>query len=274
MEVSVPDRTVPMWMAGLGVLQRTLWLVLPFVVMVAVWALAVRFSALPPYLLPSPGKVAADIYEMTFVDHSLVENLVQSGIRLAIGFPPAILAGLVLGVAMGLSPAVARFCSAPITFFNAIPAIAWVPLAMLWFGIGYGPVTFIVFMSVFFPVLFNTFNGIRTIPPQFINVARMCEASSWQIIWLVLMRAALPPIITGIRIGAAYGWRGMVAAEMIASTSGLGYMILTARQYLRTDVVIVGMVTIGACWLIMDRLFLATLERATVERWGMVTKSN
>lgn len=265
--------TASMRTAWSGVLQSAIWLVVPFIIIGAVWAMAVRFSTFPAYLLPSPAKVAADLYEMTFVDHSLIDHLIDSGIRLAIGFPPAILAGLVLGVAMGLSPAVARFCSSPITFFNAIPAIAWVPLAMLWFGIGYGPVTFIIFMSVFFPVLFNTFNGIRTIPPQFINVARMCEASPWQIIWLVLMRAALPSIITGIRIGAAYGWRGMVAAEMIASTSGLGYMILTARQYLRTDVVIVGMVTIGVCWLMMDRLLLASLERATVERWGMVTKS-
>jgi NitT/TauT family transport system permease protein/taurine transport system permease protein len=247
--------------------------VLPFGLIVAVWATVVQVGAYPPYLLPSPAKVAEDLYQMTVVDHSLLNNLLDSSIRLAIGYVPGIFGGLAMGVAMGVDGRVAKFTNGPIAFFNAIPALAWVPMAILWFGIGYGAVTFIIFMSVFFPVLFNTFTGIRTIPPQFINVARMCEASRLQVIWLVLIRGALPSIITGVRVGAAYGWRGMVGAEMIAAASGLGYMILNARTYLQTDVVIVGIITIGVCWLAIDRLVLATLERSTVERWGMVSKS-
>jgi NitT/TauT family transport system permease protein/taurine transport system permease protein len=148
--------------------------------------------------------------------------------------------------------------------------LAWTPLAILWLGIGYEAVTFIILVSVVFPLIFNTAAGVRSISQNLINAALTLGAGQGALLREVYFPGSLASIVTGLRIGVAYGWRSLVGAEMIAATSGVGFMIFDARQFLRSDVVIVGMMMLGTTWLVLDNIILRPLEARTVERWGMV----
>jgi taurine transport system permease protein len=123
---------------------------------------------------------------------------------------------------------------------------------------------------VFFIVTYNTLLGVATIPHAVRNAAASLGAGRWALLMEVLLPGALPNIVTGIRAGLGFAWRGLIAAEMIATNAGLGYMLFVARDFYRTEVIVLGMIVIGVLWLLLDRLVLAPLERATIERWGMV----
>jgi taurine transport system permease protein len=190
--------------------------------------------------------------------------------RLGLGFIVGFLLALPLGILVGVNKAASNFFTPPTTFFQAIPGLAWVPLAILWLGIGHKAVTFIIFNSVFFPILFNTILGIRSIPENMINAAHCLGASPWILVKDVYIPGALPSIVTGVRLGVGYGWRALIGGEMIACASGLGFMIFDARQFLGTDVVILGMIVIGVLWMIIDFFVLRPLEKRTIIRWGTV----
>ena len=151
-----------------------------------------------------------------------------------------------------------------------LAGIAWIPIATLWFGYGFGAITFVIFNAVFFIVAYNTLLGVSTIPMPLRHAAASLGAGRWAMLTEVLLPGALPNIVTGIRTGLGFAWRGLIAAEMIATNVGLGYMLFVARDFYRTEVIVFGMIVIGVLWLLIDRLLLAPLERATIERWGMV----
>jgi taurine transport system permease protein len=177
---------------------------------------------------------------------------------------------LPLGILVGVNRTASALFTPPTVFFQAIPGLAWVPLAILWLGIGHKAVTFIIFNSVFFPILVNTILGIRSIPENMVNGALCLGASPWVLVKEVYVPGALPSIVAGVRLGSGYGWRALIGGEMIATSTGLGFMIFDARQFLGTDVVILGMVVIGILWLVTDSVILRPLERRTVLRWGTV----
>ena len=178
-----------------------------------------------------------------------------------------------LGIAMGVSPAVSGFLTPPLRFFSVLAGIAWIPVASLWFGYGFGAITFVIFNAVFFIVTYNTLLGVSTIPMQVRNAAASLGAGRWAMLTEVLLPGALPNIVTGIRTGLGFAWRGLIAAEMIATNVGLGYMLFVARDFYKTEVIVLGMIVIGVLWLLLDRLLLAPIERATSERWGMVQRA-
>jgi len=153
---------------------------------------------------------------------------------------------------------------------QAIPGLAWIPFAILWFGLGQGAVTFIIVMSVFFPVLHNLLTGIRLIQPVLVEAAQTLGAGRMAIIGHVVFPATLPNLMTGIRLGIAFGFRALVGGEMIASTNGIGYAIYNAQQYFQSPRIVVGMLTIGITWLVLDRGILRPIERRTTVRWGML----
>ena len=140
-----------------------------------------------------------------------------------------------------------------IEVLRPVPPLAWIPLSILWFGIGDIQNQFIIFLGMFFPILLNTIAGVKNIEPNLIRAARCLGASETRILRRIVLRAALPQIITGIRVGLGVGWMALVAAELVGANSGLGFLINDARTLLRTDVVIVGMITIGVVGLIIDR---------------------
>ncbi|MDE2290385.1 MAG: ABC transporter permease, partial [Burkholderiales bacterium] len=143
-----------------------------------------------------------------------------------------------------------------------VPPLAWIPLSILWFGIGDTQNVFIIFLAIFFPILLNTITGVKGIEPNLIRAARCLGAPEWKILWRIALMAALPQIMTGIRIGLGVGWMALVAAELVGAISGLGFMINDARTVLRTDYVIVGMATIGLVGFVMDRVI-----RVAMRRW-------
>ncbi len=200
----------------------------------------------------------------------LLFHIKESLIRLSLGYAAGIGGGLATGIAMGLSKSITRFFEPLFEFAHAIPGITWLPIAILWLGIGYKTVVFIIFLAVFFPILYGTWTGLKTMSLNFSNVALMCRAKKWQLIIYVLLPGSMPSIMNGVRIGAAYGWRGLVAAEMIAASSGIGWMIIDARSWLKTETVILGAIIIGILWICIDRFILKVLEAKTIERWGMI----
>jgi taurine transport system permease protein len=150
-----------------------------------------------------------------------------------------------------------------------LAGIAWIPLATLWFGYGEGAVTFIIWNAVFFSLVYNTMQGVSQISGDLHRAAMSLGADRVRMIWEVLIPGAMPAIVTGMRVGMGYAWRGLIAAEIIASSAGLGYLLFLSRRFYRTETIIMSMVIIGLIWLVLDRLALAPFERRTIERWGM-----
>jgi taurine transport system permease protein len=244
----------------------------PFIVLVLLWAMLVPWFDVNPRLFPPLTSVVQAGLE-SLRDGSLLAHTGASLLRVIVGTVLALIVSIPLGVAMGVSPIVSSFLAPLFRFFSVLAGIAWIPIATLWFGYGFGAITFVIFNAVFFIVTYNTLLGVSTIPPQVRHAAASLGAGRWAILTEVLLPGALPNIVTGIRTGLGFAWRGLIAAEMIATNVGLGYMLFVARDFYRTEVIVLGMMVIGVLWLLIDRLLLAPLERATIERWGLVRRA-
>lgn len=257
----------------MGGLQRrisaALVFVAPLAVLLVLWEAVVRSFDVNPRVFPPLGAVAQAALD-SVRDGSLLGHVAASLGRVAVGTFLGILIGIPLGVAMGVSPAVSSFFTPLVRFFSVLAGIAWIPIATLWFGYGFGAITFVIFNAVFFVVTYNTLLGVASIPLPLRHAAASLGAGRWATLTQILLPGALPNIVTGVRTGMGFAWRGLIAAEMIATNVGLGYMLFLARDFYRTEVIVFGMIVIGVLWLALDRLILAPLERATIERWGMV----
>ncbi len=253
-------------------LTSALWFCSPFAVLLVLWAVLVPYFNVNPRLFPTLNSVVAAGIEMTR-DGTLPAHIGASLLRVAVGTVLALLVAIPLGIAMGVSRAVSIFLTPLFRFFSVLAGIAWIPIATLWFGYGFGAITFVIFNAVFFIVTYNTLLGVSTIPREVRNAAASLGAGRFAMLTEVLLPGALPNIVTGIRTGLGFAWRGLIAAEMIATNVGLGYMLFVARDFYRTEVIVMGMIVIGVLWLLLDRLVLAPLERRTIERWGMVQRA-
>ncbi|MCY7290359.1 MAG: ABC transporter permease [Cryobacterium sp.] len=242
---------------------------LPLVALVAIWAAVVRGFDVDPRVFPGVGAVLEAGRE-AFADGTLIQHIGASLGRIAVGTVIALALGIPLGVAMGVSEPVATFFTPLVRFFSVLAGIAWIPIATLWFGYGFGAITFVIFNAVFFVVAYNTLLGVASIPMPVRHAAASLGAGRWAMLTQVLLPGALPNIVTGVRTGMGFAWRGLIAAEMIATDVGLGYMLFAARDFYKTEVIVLGMIVIGLLWLALDRLLLAPLERVTTERWGTV----
>jgi taurine transport system permease protein len=265
---AVPLRT-PVTRSPLG--RRVVglgWFVAPFVVLLVTWALVVEVTDVAPRIMPSPADVWAAAVEQ-FQEGRLVGHVVASLRRVLIGVALAVATAIPFGVALGTNRRIASFFSPLLRFSVALAGIAWIPLATLWLGYGERAVTFIIWNAVFFSLVYNTMLGVGRISADLQRAARSLGASRRRMFLEIYLPGALPSIVTGMRVGMGYGWRGLIAAEIIASSAGLGYALFLAQKFYRTDVIVLSMIIIGLMWLLMDRLLLAPLERKTVERWGM-----
>jgi len=242
----------------------------PFVVILCAWALAAHARVVPPLFLPSPGEVISAAWEL-LRDGSLLVHIGASlgrlGVSLLVSVPVAVALGIFVGLQRSLAPVMEPIAG----FFNALSGIAWLPLAVTWFGLGWVSVTFILFNTIFFLVFFNTLVGVRTVPRILEQAVRTLGGSRRHVIFQVLIPGAMPNIVTGIRMSIGFGWRAVIAAEMIATSTGLGFLIYNASNFHQSDTILVGILTIGILWLATDRFALQPLERWTVERWGLVS---
>jgi NitT/TauT family transport system permease protein/taurine transport system permease protein len=239
--------------------------------LLAAWSIAAATLPVPAYFLPPPLAVLASGVELfakgilpAYVAESLRRILLAAGLALVIGVP--------LGLILGLSRRVADVCYPLLNFFQSVSGIAWLPLMLVWFGFGERTILVAVNYTVLFPVIFNAMLGVRSVPPIYVNALRTLGGSRRRIVTDVLFPGALPSIATGMRLGLAYGWRALIAAEMLVGANGLGFMIFTAQNFHLTARIMLGMAIIGVLWVLLDYFVLRPVEEATISRWGLVQR--
>jgi NitT/TauT family transport system permease protein/sulfonate transport system permease protein len=228
----------------------------------ATWEVLASTGQINAVLLPSPStlfRAADDLLR----DGSLLRHVGASVERVLVGFALAAVAGLTLGVVLGWFRVVSDFTKPLIEALRPIPPIAWTPLAILWFGVGNAPSYFLVFVGAVFPVFVSTFSAVRNIERTQINAALCLGATPTMLIRDVLIPGALPVIFPGLRIALGVGWMCVVAAELIAAQSGLGYMIQQSRLLLQTQYVVTGMIVIGIIGFAMNGA-MSMIERRMV----------
>lgn len=244
-------------------------LVLPMAVAAAallLWEALSRLGVFPESSFPAPAEVARGFVEKARRG-SLLDDVVASLFRVSAGFGLAVAAGVPLGLWLGLRPPVRRALLPAVNFFRSLSPLAWIPFAILWFGIGDVPSIFLIFMTAFFPMVLATSAAVAGIPNVYFRVARNYEFRGIELLTEVTLPAILPQVITALRVTAGLSWVVVVAAEMIAGRDGLGFLIWDARNQLRPDLVVVGMVVIGIIGVTIDRL-LVRLTRIPSVRWG------
>lgn len=223
------------------------------------WQAVSSVGLVDDFLLPSPVAVAEALWALA-VDGSLWIHLGASLQRVAIGFLLACIAGLALGLVCGWWRTVSDFVRPVVEALRPIPPLAWIPITILWFGLGDAASYFLVFLGAFFPAFVATFTAVRGLDRNQMNAALCLGARPWQLFWDVLIPASLPIILPGLRIALGVGWMCVVTAELIAAQTGLGYLIQQSRMLFQINNVVAGMVTIGLVGFAMS----AILER--VER--------
>jgi ABC-type nitrate/sulfonate/bicarbonate transport system permease component len=231
--------------------------------LVALWYVFTELLPLVhPVLLPSPLSVARMFWRLLW-NGELFGHIGASLLRIFYANLGALALGVPLGLAMGLLRPVERLLDGLVNLFRPIPPLAWVPLSILWLGIGTLSVVFITFLAAFFAILINTVAGARAVDRLHVRAALSLGASRTRLVTHVVLPTVASHVFTGLRVAIGVSWMSIVAAELIAASSGLGYMITYYREVLRTDAIIVGMLTIGLIGLAMD------IATRRIERWLM-----
>jgi NitT/TauT family transport system permease protein len=243
----------------------------PFLVLGAIWEIVARLGIFPPKLFPSLGTVGQAFWDLT-VSGILPHHALDTILRLLLGFALAAVIGVAIGILMGRSRRMEDVCLPLVSIMAPIPGIAWAPLFLLWFGLGNQPAMLLVAFVSAFPIIFNTWTGVKAVKEIWVRSAQAMGADDRRLFVKVILPGALPYILTGLRLGLAQAWRTLVGVEMLAAVPwGLGWMIFGAREFLNTDVMLAGVVVIGVLGLALEKLVFQRLERFTVQRWGMMT---
>jgi NitT/TauT family transport system permease protein/taurine transport system permease protein len=245
--------------------------IVPFIPVLGLWWVVTALEIFPRVFLPGPAEVVRAFADLVYKG-ILPDYLADSVLRLAVGAACGIALGIPLGVLIGLSKTAHRALWPLLLFFQAIGDIAWLPILVIWFGYGLTTMTFVIVYTVIFPIVLNTVLGVRSIPINMHRAALSLGASRLRMLWEVVLPGALPNIVTGLRNGLGYGWRALIAAEIIVGTSGIGFLMFDARRAGSVVEILLGMVILGLLWYIVDSWILAPVERATGERWGLVTR--
>lgn len=237
------------------------------IVLLLVWYIGSVTGILNKHILPSPVKVGETLIKL-IGNGELAENLLVSGGRVIKGFALGSAIGILSGVLMGLSKKLNKILSSLVSIFRPIPMIAWIPLLILWLGIGEGSKVAVIIIGTLWPVLLNTISGILSADKKLLEVARVLEKNKKEVLFNVILPSAWPSIFTGIRLGVSTAWTCVVAAEMVAASSGIGYMITYARELSQPDVVLAGVFTIGIVGLLIDFMIVKLQKRLL--RWNYI----
>ncbi|KLU65112.1 putative aliphatic sulfonates transport permease protein SsuC [Desulfosporosinus acididurans] len=259
-----------------NVLKKTMMaLLLPFV-LVLVWQLFSQMGWLNNYLLPPPSGIIDQLFALAH-HGTLLKHLSASLYRVGCGFGLAFFLALPLGFLLGLVPRAQDYLSPFLNFLQQIPAIAWIPMFILWLGIDETSKISIITYSGFFPIFLNTMHGISNTDSKLKEVASTFGLSPWQIIVRVYLPSAAPSVFVGMRLGLSFCWRSLVAAELLGASKGIGYLIQEGRELAQPDLMLAGVLMIGLTGLFLDFLFLRlektllpwrdTQERREVPKW-------
>lgn len=236
---------------------------LPLLVLLCLWQVLCSVGIVANYVLPSPIEVAAGFWSLLTVGmppgHLLYYHIIYSLYRVSLGFSLACALGIPLGLLMGWFPRFHRSLGPIVEILRPIPPLAWIPIAIVWFGIGISSAAFIIFLGAFFPILLNTASGVSSINPILIDAIKTLNATQMDIFLKVLIPGALPSIFIGMRVGMGVAWMTLVAAEFtgVKEGYGLGFMIMTARDIQRPDEILAGMFVIGMIGFAIDWSFRA-----------------
>lgn len=236
------------------------------IILIGLWTAATSLGWIKPLFLPSPVTIfskAVKIAHEGFANNTLWEHIWISALRVFGALALACATAIPIGLAMGMNRVARGIFDPPIEFYRPVPPLAYLPLMIIWFGIGEPSKVLLIFLSIFAPVAIGTRSGVKSVSIEQVHAAYSLGASRWQVLAQVILPAAAPEIITAIRIGMGVGWTTLVAAEMVAATKGVGFMVLTASQFLQTDTVILGIIIIAAIAYAFD-LGMRWLERRLV----------
>src|SRR5437763_4762059 len=232
---------------------------------VVIWALAVHMSSTK--IFPSPAAVAKAIAQLA-EEGRLWAYIADSLARVAAGYAAAIVIGIPLGFLLGWHAPLARAINPLIQMLRPISPLAWMPLAVIWFGVSNAAPIFLIFLASLFPIIVAAMNGVRNVPPMYLQAGRNFGLTTPQLMRRVMIPAVLPRIIVGLRLAFGIAWVVLVAAEMIAVDSGLGYLIIDARNAgKRYDLVVAGMLLIGVIGLMLDTA-IRTIEEVVSGQWS------
>lgn len=242
--------------------KKTIYGLLIPVIIFTAWYLYTTYSNVPASLLPKIQNVAGAFSEMVS-DGQLQSDLSVSFIRVIKGFIVSGVIGIVLGAIMGMSQKAHAMLLPTITAIRQIPVIAWIPLIILWVGIGEASKVVIIVIAASFPVMINTLSGFTSTPSGYVEVARLYNLNRWQTFVKVYLPHSLPQMLTGLKLGLSVSWMALVASELIAASSGIGYRMNDARSLMRSDKVIVCMIVIGLIGIVMDKAISIIFEAIT-----------
>jgi NitT/TauT family transport system permease protein len=223
-----------------------------------------------PALMPTLPKVGATLLSV-LADGSMLAHAAATLYRVLFGLSLAVVVAIPLGILMARFRPVEHFVLPLASALMPIPSLAWVPVFILWFGLGNTVAILIVFYASLFPMLLNTWSGVRAVNPLWLRAAGAMGADEQSLFWKVIIPGASPFIITGVRQAFLRAWIAVVGAEMLAASDwGLGWVIFDAKEFLNADLMLASLAVIGAIGFIFERLVFGTIERATVLRWGMM----
>ncbi|WP_404332165.1 ABC transporter permease [Mesobacillus maritimus] len=236
-------------------------LVVPVTILL-VWELFSRAGIVSSSLLPAPTRIIESLSDWIFGISGVAEansgqwikDAGSSAMRVIVGYSLAVVSAVIIGIFIGWWKFAEKLIEPTIQLLRPIPPVAWIPLAIIWFGIADKPAIFLVFLASFFPILINTIHGVKTVDKNLVRAGGMMGAKQWHTLLYVILPAALPNILAGMRIGVGSAWMLTVTAEMVAVNSGLGYVLWDSYYFLRYDLVIASMVSIGILGFFTDFL--------------------
>jgi NitT/TauT family transport system permease protein len=239
-----------------------------YVILVVVWQLIAMSDVWSNNLFPSPYEVAEDLV-YTASDGSLFYGIGTSLLRLLVGLTIAIIGGILLGILMARIETINQTIGSLVLGLQSIPSVAWVPLAILWFGLSDTGIIFVTVLSSMFAITISTYTGVKTINPHYIEAARNMGAKGTQLAIFVLIPAAFPHLISGFKQGWAFAWRGVIGAELLFSFLGLGFLLNVGRQLNDISQVFAIMLMIMIIGIVIDGMIFKRLENKVMSRWGL-----
>lgn len=247
--------------------KKLIHFIIGMVLLIAVWQLIILVGGYEEALFPSPLTVGKEIISMT-MDGSLFVHLQVSLGRFVAGYLLAVIPAILLGMLLGRMPRVWQIVDPVAQVLRPVSPVAWSPFIVLWFGIGNMPAIVIIFIAAFFPVLLTTVNGVKKIDQDYLKIAENLEIKQPQLMVKIIFPAAFPSIVSGLHLALGAAWIFLVAGEMVGAQSGLGYLIVDARNTLNLAGVLAGIVFIGLCGFILDRL-IGLFELWVGRHWGI-----
>jgi len=245
--------------------------IIPIVILVFIWELVVDIGLISSSLLPAPSTLLIRATQLSYPEPILIHHILESLYRFAVGYILAVIAGIGIGVLMGMSRIWYKMLNPFVSLFISLPTIAWVPLLLVIVGLGDATIIIAIFLGAFFPMVYNTTTGIQGVPQQLIWASRSMGAGRGATFLHVVIPGSMVSILTGMKLGVGNAWRALVGAEMLAATMwGLGFMIYAARAFYDIRAMFIGLVLIGLLSYLVDMALIQTIENKTIRKWGMV----